>query len=110
MMGTNIDSLLNQLLAWMREQGSVLVAYSGGVDSALVLAAAHRALGAKALGCIGVSPSYPEREYKGAMELAAQLCANIRVVNTAEHLDPNYAANPENRCYFCKSDLYTRLA
>ena len=104
------EQLLARLLAWMTEQKSVLVAYSGGVDSALVLAAAQRALGDKALGCIGVSPSYPEREYKGALELAEKLGAKIRVVNTEEYLDPNYAANPENRCYYCKSDLFTRLS
>src|ERR1035437_3099204 len=61
------------------------------------------------LACIGTSPSYPERELKGALEVARQVGAQVRVVATEEHLDPNYAANPANRCYFCKSELYTRL-
>ena len=61
------------------------------------------------LACIGTSPSYPERELKGALEVARQVGAQVRVVATEEHLDPNYATNPANRCYFCKSELYTRL-
>lgn len=108
-METKPNELLQRLLDWMKERQTVLVAYSGGVDSALVLAAAHQALGEKALGCIGVSPSYPEREFKGAMEFAAQIGAKVRLVNTTEHLDPGYAANPTDRCYYCKSDLYTHL-
>ncbi|HVX84327.1 MAG TPA: ATP-dependent sacrificial sulfur transferase LarE [Phycisphaerae bacterium] len=103
------DSLLARLSGWMRQQDSVLTAYSGGVDSAVVLAAAHRSLGDRALACIGISPSYPERELVGALGVARQLGARIRTVETQEHLDPAYAANPANRCYFCKSDLYTRL-
>jgi len=87
----------------------VLVAYSGGVDSALLMAVAHGVLGERAVACIGTSPSYPERELAAAMEVAKGVGATVRVVKTEEHLDPNYAANPGNRCYFCKSELYTRL-
>ena len=94
---------------WLAAFPSVLVAYSGGVDSALVMAAAHRRLGTKALACIGVSPSYPEREMKDAVALAEKLGVPYRLVNTEEHLDPRYAANPTNRCYFCKTELYDRL-
>jgi len=101
--------LLERLSGWMRQWPSVLVAYSGGVDSALLMAAAHGALGEKALACIGASPSYPERELQGAVGVAEKRGARVRVVSTEEHLDPNYAANPANRCYFCKSELYNRL-
>jgi uncharacterized protein len=104
--------LLARLEDWFRPQRSVLVAYSGGVDSALVMAAAHRVLsrtGGRALACIGTSPSYPARELAAALELAHSLGAAVRIVPTEEHLDPRYAANPANRCYFCKSELYTRL-
>ena len=61
------------------------------------------------LACIGVSPSYPAREMRAAVELAQKHNIPHRVINTEEHLDANYAANPTNRCYFCKSELYSRL-
>lgn len=100
---------LDQLCAIMHECGSVLVAYSGGVDSALVMAVAYRELGKKALACIGISPSYPAREMRDAVKLAEALGVPYRLVNTEEYLDPNYAANPNNRCYFCKSELHNQL-
>jgi uncharacterized protein len=88
---------------------SVLVAYSGGVDSALVMAVAYEQLGERALACIGVSPSYPTREMRDAVKLAEEAGIPYRLVNTMEYLDPNYAANPTNRCYFCKSELHDKL-
>jgi uncharacterized protein len=106
--GITVNDLAS-LQQWFRQFPSVLVAYSGGVDSALLMAVAHQALGKDALACIGASPSYPERELASALKVASDLGANVRVVKTEEHLDPRYAANPSNRCYFCKSELYTRL-
>ena len=101
---------LTALQGWLRVQRSVLVAYSGGVDSALVMAVAHQELGDRALACIGVSPSYPLREYEAALQTAAHVGANVISVPTEEYLDPRYTANPANRCYFCKAELYRRLA
>lgn len=106
---TELTKKLDQLRAIMHECGSVLVAYSGGVDSALVMAVAYRELGEKALACIGISPSYPAREMRDAVKLAETLGVPYRLVNTEEYLDPNYAANPNNRCYFCKSELHNQL-
>ncbi len=109
MLSATLEEKLNKLRALISDCGSVLVAYSGGVDSALVMTVAHQTLGERALACIGVSPSYPTREMRDAIKLAEQLNIPYRVVNTEEYLDEDYAANPTNRCYFCKSELHDQL-
>jgi uncharacterized protein len=73
------------------------------------MAVAHAELGDRMLACIGMSPSYPQRELRDAVALAERLGAPYRVVATNEYLDPNYAANPTDRCYFCKSELHDQL-
>nr|HMN28181.1 ATP-dependent sacrificial sulfur transferase LarE [Caldilineaceae bacterium] len=105
----DLNHKLTTLRTLIRACGSVLVAYSGGVDSALVMVVAHQELGDRALACIGVSPSYPTREMRDAVKLAETLGIPFRLVETEEYLDENYAANPTNRCYFCKSELHDQL-
>jgi uncharacterized protein len=105
-----LEDKLDCLRLLVRECGSALIAYSGGVDSALVMAIAQEQLGQRALACIGVSPSYPTREMRDAIALAQSLSIPYRTIETHELSDPNYAANPVNRCYFCKSELHDRLA
>lgn len=101
-----MDAKLEALRARMAELGSVLVCFSGGVDSAFVLAVAHQVLGERAAGLTALSPSLPPSEREEAASLAAEIGARHIVVASREIDDPRYAANPVNRCYFCKSELY----
>ncbi|WKW11693.1 ATP-dependent sacrificial sulfur transferase LarE [Pseudogemmatithrix spongiicola] len=98
------------LLTWFAAQGSALVGFSGGVDSAYLAIVAHEALGpARALAVIGRSASYPAVQWETARRVAAGFGVSVLEVDTDEMNDPRYAANPTNRCYFCKSELWSRL-
>ena len=97
---------LNALLA---EHAPLVIAYSGGVDSAYLLAAARAALGDRALGVIADSASLPRQALKEALGLAERLAAEVEVVPTDELQDERYSSNPVNRCYFCKAELFTKL-
>ena len=96
----------DKLIALIKSYKGVAVAFSGGVDSTLLLAAAHRALGDRALGGIGRSPSYPKRELEAAVALAEKVGAKYKIVDTDEMSNEDYASNPPNRCYHCKSTLF----
>ena len=103
---TTFEQRTAELEQSLRSLGRVAVAFSGGVDSAVLLHAAHRALGAEAVGIIADSPSLPRRELHEARDLAAQLGIELVEVRTAELSDPAYRANAGDRCYFCKAALF----
>src|SRR5919198_3262307 len=90
--------------------GSVLVAYSGGVDSAYLACVASRTLGDRALAVTADSPSYPERHREIALRIARDFGLRHAIIHTRELDRPEYRANPANRCYYCKHELYTHLS
>lgn len=97
---------LERILSTM---GKTLVAYSGGVDSSVLLVEAARVLGANAQGVIAKSPSLPERELEGALELAARRGIDVRVIETHEMDREAYRRNAPDRCFHCKTELFERL-
>ncbi|MEP6495165.1 MAG: ATP-dependent sacrificial sulfur transferase LarE [bacterium] len=99
-----------RLVDWVRAQGSIAIGYSGGVDSTYLAAVALATLGADSvLAIVGRSASYPASQWTMARRVARQIGLGIVEVNTDELNDPRYSANPTNRCYFCKTELWTRL-
>ena len=104
-----LEAKRDQLLNLLRSFGSCAVAFSGGVDSAVVAKAAHLALGDKATAVTGVSASLATGELESAKQLAIEIGIRHEIVDTEEFADPSYTANPANRCYFCKTELYGQL-
>ena len=93
----------------IKKLDSAIVAFSGGVDSALVLKAAYDSLGDKVIAVTADSPSLPRRELEEAKKIAEEIGARHIVIHTKETENPDYLKNPNNRCYYCKTELYSKL-
>ena len=110
--GTDSDTLddkLARLEDVIRGLGRVLIGYSGGVDSALLIVAAHRVLGDDAVAVTADSESYAEGELEQAVEIVKRYGIRHEIVKTRELDNPDYASNPTNRCYFCKTELFEHM-
>ena len=105
-----IEEKMDALKSILADMGSVIVAYSGGTDSAFLAATAYDVLGDKALAVTAKSPSLAPSELREAIELAERLGFRHRIVETHEVEREDYAANNPNRCFFCKDELYTYLS
>ena len=101
---------VERLRETLRVHSPLLIAYSGGVDSTYLLAEAVEILGSQTLAVIADSPSLPRKALKTAIEVAHSLDARLQILNTTELDQPDYTANPINRCYFCKAELFQRMA
>ena len=101
---------LEKLRALLKSYGSCLVAYSGGVDSVFLARVAHETLGGRSLAAIADSASLPRRELQEALDVGEKFSFPVRVIHTKEFQNENYTANPANRCYFCKHELFEELA
>lgn len=108
--GVKISSKVRQLEERLRAHASLVVAYSGGVDSTCLLAVAHRTLGDSVLGVIADSPSLPRRALADALAVARSLGAHVEVVATQEFDNELYTRNPPNRCYYCKAALFATMS
>ncbi|MBA3823456.1 MAG: ATP-dependent sacrificial sulfur transferase LarE [Ktedonobacterales bacterium] len=109
-LGPALAAKYARLRATVQALGSVLVAYSGGVDSALLLKVAHDELGDQALGALAISPAYDDEETAAALAVAAGMGISVVTVATHEMENPAYVANGPDRCFHCKDELFDRLA
>jgi uncharacterized protein len=107
---STIDKITH-LRSILKEMGSVVIAYSGGVDSSFLLKVATDTLGPSHVKAVlAISPTYPSREYDRALETAAAIGVQVEIIHTKEVDDPKFVNNPVDRCYFCKHELFTKIA
>ncbi|MFM1943651.1 MAG: hypothetical protein RI897_2633 [Verrucomicrobiota bacterium] len=104
-----LDEKYQRLQEMLKSYGSCVTAYSGGVDSVFLAVTAAQVLGSRALAVIADSASLPRRELDEAVGLAHRFQVPVRVIRTEEFANPDYLANPLNRCYFCKQELFSKL-
>ncbi|MDH5667112.1 MAG: ATP-dependent sacrificial sulfur transferase LarE [Nitrospira sp.] len=109
MFNTTLQHKLDELRAVLSDMGSVLVAYSGGIDSTVVLKVAHEQLGEHAVGVTAVSPTFPSVELDTAIRVAQEIGARHEIVRTDQLEIPEFVRNDAARCYHCKTDLYRLL-
>lgn len=104
-----VATKFERVQAILREMGEVVIGYSGGVDSTLVLKIAHDVLGERAIAVTGDSEAFPQGEVDAALEVANEMGISVVRVRTHELANPNFAINTPNRCYHCKTELFTEL-
>ncbi len=105
----SLEQKYNKLKNILLDMGSILAAYSGGVDSALLAKVAHDVLGDRMLAVTACSPTYPKREYRYATRLACELGINRLTIYSSELDCEEFASNPPERCYYCKQELFGKL-
>lgn len=106
----NLENKYKKLRSLLEQLESLIVAFSGGIDSTLLLKVAYDVLGGRVLAVTADSPSVPRRELDEAKRIAYKIGARHLIIKTEETKNQNYIKNPTNRCYFCKSELYSKLS